>query len=292
METVLKGTKGVVRISPHKPTVLIGKRVSPSRRKRPVNGALEGHIDIVKNEMLVQVSAGADAVAVEVDVPDVEQVALLPEVIKVLQDTVEVPLCINTPSPEALAASLKVYRGKPLINGVYGEEKGLDYILSLAAEYGAAVIGLCMDGSGIPNEPQRRLEIAGKIVNRAETAGIPHEDVLIDCLALAVEVDEHAAMATLETIRLVRQELGVNITLDVSDISYDLPNANALHQAFLTAAIMEGVTAPMVNVSHARQSVLAVDVLLGRDEHAMRYIKYYHFRRSGMRSLVDWELVG
>jgi len=292
METVLKGTKGIVRIAPHRPTVLIGKRVSSSRRKRPVNGALEGHIDIVKNEMLVQVSAGADAVAVEVDVPDVEQVVLLPEVVKVLQDMVEVPLCINTPNPEALAAALKVYRGKPLINGVYGEEEGLDHILSLAAEHGAAVIGLCMDEEGIPNDPQRRLEIAGKIVNRAKTAGIAPEDVLIDCLALAVETDERAALVTLETIRLVRQELGVNITLDVSDISYDLPNTNALHQAFLTAAIMEGVNAPMVNVSHARQNVLAIDVLLGRDENALRYIKYYHFRRSGMRSLVDWELVG
>ncbi len=292
METVLKGTKGVVHIAPHKPTVLIGKRVSTNRRKRPVEGTLEGHIDIIKNEVLAQVSAGADAVDIDIDVSDVEQVTLLPEVIKVVQNTVEVPLCINTPNPEALAAALKVYQGKPLINGVYGEEKGLDHILSLAAEHGAAVIGLCMDESGIPNEPQRRLEIASKIVKRAEAAGIPREDVLIDCLTLAVETDDHAAVVTLETIRLVRKELGVNITLDVSDISYDLPHANALHQAFLTAAIMEGVNAPLVNVSHTRQNVLAIDVLLGRDENAMRYIKYYHFRRSGMRSLVDWELVG
>lgn len=292
METVLKGTKGVLCIAPHRPTVLIGKRVSSSRRKRPVNGALQGHIDIIKNEVLAQVSAGADAVEIDVDVPDVEQVALLPEVIKVLQNTVEVPLCINTPNLDALAAALKVYQGKPLINGVYGEEDGLDHILSLAAEYGAAVIGLCMDENGIPNEPQRRLEIATKIVNRAEAAGIPREDVLIDCLTLAVEADDHAAVVTLETVRLVEKELGVNITLDVSDISYDLPHANALHQTFLTAAIMEGVTAPMVNVSHARQNILAIDVLLGRDENAMRYIKYYHFRRSGMRSMIDWELVG
>ena len=292
METVIKGTKGVVCIAPHKPTVLIGKRVSPSRRKRPADGALEEHIDIIKNEVLAQVAAGADVVDVDIDVPDVEQVVLLPEVIKVLQNTVEVPLCINTPSPEALAAALKVYQGKPLINGVYGEEEGLDHMLSLAAEHGAAVIGLCMDETGVPNEPQRRLEIASKIVNRAEAAGILREDVLIDCLTLAVEVEDHAAIVTLETIRLVRQELGVNITLDVSDISYDLPHVNALHQAFLTAAIVEGVNAPMVNVSHTRQNVLAIDVLLGRDENAIRYIKYYHFRRSGMRSLVDWELVG
>jgi 5-methyltetrahydrofolate--homocysteine methyltransferase len=292
METVLSGTKGAVCIAPHKPTVLIGKRVNPGRRKRPVDGALSGHIDIIKNEVLAQVSAGADAVEVDIDVPDVEQIALLPEVIKVVQDTVEVPLCINTPSPEALAAALNVYRGKPLINGVYGEEEGLDHVLSLAAKYGAAVVGLCMDENGIPNEPSRRLDIARKIVERAKTAGIPREDVLIDCLTLAVDLDNDAARATLKTIRLVREELGVNITLDVNDIVHDLPNANALHQAFLTAAIMEGVTAPMVNVSHARQNILAVDVLLGRDEHAMRYIKYYHFRRSGMRGLVDWELVG
>jgi 5-methyltetrahydrofolate--homocysteine methyltransferase len=221
-----------------------------------------------------------------------EQVVLLPEVIKALQDTVEVPLCINTPSPEALAAALRVYQGKPLIDGVYGGENGLDHILSLAAEHGAAVVGLCMDENGIPNEPQQRLKIAGKIVERAEAAGIPREDVLIDCLTTAVEADDQAAVVTLETIGLVRKELGINITLDASDISYDLPNTNALYQAFLTAAIMEGVNAPMVNVSHARQNVLAIDVLLGRDENAMRYIKYYHFRRSGMRSLVDWELVG
>jgi 5-methyltetrahydrofolate--homocysteine methyltransferase len=111
-------------------------------------------------------------------------------------------------------------------------------------------------------------------------------------LTTAIEVDPHAAMVTLETIRLVREELGVNITLDVSDISYDLPNTNTLYQTFLTTAVMEGVNAPLVNVSETRQNILAIDVLLGRDEHAMRYIKYFHFRRSGMRSLVDWELVG
>lgn len=292
METVLKGTKGVVCIAPHKPTVLIGKRVSPSRRKRPVDGALEGHIDIIKNELLVQVAAGADAVEVDIDVSDVEQVVLLPEVVKAVQSVVEVPLCLNTPNPEALAAALEVYQGKALINGVYGEEEGLEHSLALAAQYGAAVIGLCMDESGIPQEPRRRLEIAAKIIKRAESAGVPREDVLIDCLTVAIEVDPRAALVTLETVRLVRAELGVNITLDVNDISYDLPNAHALYQSFLGAAIMEGVNAPLVNVSQARQNVLALDVLLGRDEHALRYVKYYHFRRSGMRGLVDWELVG
>lgn len=293
METILKGTKQTVEIASHKPTVLIGKRMSPVRRQRPlVDGTLDGHLDIAKNEALAQVAAGADALNIEVDVPDVDQVVLLPQIIETVQATVEVPLSLNTPNLESLAAALDVYQGKPLVNGVNGEEENLNRILPLVAKHNAAVVGLCMDENGIPDDPRRRLKIASKIVERAEAVGIPRENILIDCLTMAVEVDHHAAMVTLETIRLVKDALGVNITLDISDISYDLPHTNALHQTFLTAAIMAGVTAPQVSVSQARQNVLAVDVLLGRDEHAMRYIKYFHFRRSGMRSMVDWELVG
>jgi 5-methyltetrahydrofolate--homocysteine methyltransferase len=136
------------------------------------------------------------------------------------------------------------------------------------------------------------LEIARKIVKRAEALGVPREDVLIDCLTLAVEADHRAALVTLEAIRLVKAELGVNLTLDISDISFELPNRAALHQAFLVAAIAKGVNAPIVDAAQARQTIVAMDVLLGRDEAAMKYIKYYHYRRSGMRNLVDWELLG
>ncbi|MBN1219882.1 MAG: dihydropteroate synthase [Anaerolineae bacterium] len=292
METILSGTKSIVCIAPHKPTVLIGKRVSPARRKRPVDGTGAGHVEIAKNEVLAQVAAGAEVVDVDLDLSALEQVDLLPRIVETVQQVVEVPLSINTASPDALVAALKVYQGKPLVNAVSGAEHRLNRILPLVAEYGAAFIGLCLDEDGISHDPYRRLEIASNIVERAETVGIARENILIDCLISPVESNSQAALVTLETIRLVRTELGVNMTLDVSSIASELPHPTALHQAFLSAVIVEGVNAPRANAAQARQVILATDVFLGQDEQMMRYIRYYHFRRSGMRSMVDWELVG
>lgn len=291
METILRGRKGIVRIAPHLPTVLISKPINPARRKRLANEWAAGNIEIAKNEALAQVAAGADVVDVSIGVVGKEQVALLPRAVETIQEVIEVPLSINTPDPEALAAALKVYQGKPLVNSVSGEEKSLREVLPLVAEHGAAVIGLCVDEHGIPEEPVGRLEIARRIIERAEDMGIPREDVLIDCMTMPVEGNHQAALTTLETIRLVRAELGVNMTLDASNISFDLPNSEALSLTFLAVAITAGVNAPIVNVAQARQTIISLDLLLGRDEFAMRYIKYYHFRRSGMRGLVDWELV-
>ncbi len=291
METVLKGRKGVVRIAPELPTVLISKPVNPTRRKRLIDEWAAGNIEIARNEALAQVAAGADVVDVNVGVVGKERALLLPRAVEVIQEVVEVPLSIDTPDPEALAAALKVYQGKPLVNSVSGEEKSLRQVLPLVAEYGAAVIGLCVDEHGIPDDPVGRVEIARKIVERAEDMGIPREDILINCMTMPLEGNHRAALTTLETIRLVRSELGVNMTLDASNISFDLPNCDALGLTFLAVAIAAGVNAPIVNVAQARQTIVSLDLLLGRDGFAMRYIKYYHFRRSGMRGLVDWELV-
>jgi 5-methyltetrahydrofolate--homocysteine methyltransferase len=168
----------------------------------------------------------------------------------------------------------------------------MNQILPLAAEYGAVVIGRCRDEQGVPDDPYGRLEIARKIAERAEAWNIPREDVLIDCLTQAVETNPEAALITLETIRLVRAELEANMTLDISAVSNELPNSVSLHRALLTAAIAEGVNAPIIDVARDRQVILALDVILGRDESTKRYIRYYHYRRSGMRGLVDWEMVG
>jgi 5-methyltetrahydrofolate--homocysteine methyltransferase len=292
METVLKGTKSLVRITPDGPTVLISKRAVAGRRKRPIDEAVNP-IEVVKNEALAQIAAGADVVDVELDLADAEQEALLPRMITAVQQIVEAPLGIHVPSPTALAAALQVYQGQPLINGVTGDDESLRQILPLAAQYGAVIIGRCVDERGIPaDDPYSRLEIARRIVKRAEAEGLPRENILIDCQTLPLEADHRAAAVTLETIRLVKTALGVNMTLDVSNISFELPNYAALQQSFLEMVIKEGVNAPLVNAAQARQSILAVDVLLGRDEGALRYIKYYHYRRSGIRSLVDWEMVG
>ena len=271
--------------------MLIGKRVSPAIRKRPAGEPAASYAEIAKNEALAQVAAGADIVDVNLSGTGVDEKGLLPQVIETIQGAVEVPISIEALTPEALAASLAVCQGKPLVNAVTGEEESLKQILPLAAKYGAAIVGRCVDEEGISNDPYKRLEIASRIVERAEALAIPQEDILIDCLTQSIEADREAASVTLEAIRLVRDELGSNMTLDISNISFDLPNHATLHQALLAVAIAEGVNAPIVNVARDRQAILALDTILGRDEASTRYIQYYHFRRSGMRSLIDWELI-
>ena len=292
METVLKGTKGIVCIAPDRPTVLIGRRATPTRHKRLADETGESSIEIAKNEALAQVAAGADVVDVNIDATDLEQAILLPRIVEAVQEAVEVPLSISTSNPKALTAALKVCRGKPLVNAANGEEGNLNQVLPLVAEHGAAFVGLCVDEKRVSGDPYRRLETACKIIEQAEALGIPRKDVLIDCQTLAVEIDRKAALNTLEAIRLVQTELGVNMTMDISNISSELPNYAALQQTFLAMAIIEGVNAPFADAAQARQTILSIDLLLGRDEGAMRYIKYYHYRRSGIRSLVDWELIG
>ncbi len=279
METVLKGTRSTVCIAPDRPTELIGERINPTGRKRLAAEFVAGNVEIVKTEALDQVAAGADVIDVNVGAAGVDQVALLPRAVKMVQEVVEAPISIDTPDPAALAAALKVYQGKPLVNSVNGEEKNLGRVLPLVAEHEAAVIGLCMDDDGIPNDPQKRLGIARKIIERAEDLGIPREDVLIDCLALTVGADSKAALVTLETIRLVRAKLGVNMTLGASNVSFGLPDREVVNWAFLAMAIREGVNAPIVNADRVKQAILAADVLLGRDEFAMRYIKDYRRKR-------------
>jgi 5-methyltetrahydrofolate--homocysteine methyltransferase len=279
METILKGTKSAVRIAPDRPTVLIGERINPTGRERLAAEFIAGNVEIVKDEAAAQVADGADVIDVNVGAVDVDQTVLLPRAVEMAQEVVEAPLSIDTADPDALAAALEVYRGKPLVNSVNGEEKNLSRVLPLVAEHGAAVIGLCMDDDGVSHDPQKRLEIACKIVERAEALGIPREDVLIDCLCLAVSTDARAASITLEAIRLVRDELGVNMTLGASNVSFGLPDREVINRAFLAMAIREGVNAPIANAAHVREAVLATDVLLGRDEFAMSYIKNYRKRQ-------------
>ncbi|HOT90620.1 MAG TPA: dihydropteroate synthase [Anaerolineae bacterium] len=292
METILRGRKSTVHIAPDGPTVLIARRTNRTVRRRAAGEPMASYIEIARNEALAQVAAGADVINIRVDTPDLDQVTVLPRLLDAVQETVEVPLSIETRHPGALAAALAVCHGKPLVNAVNGSEASLNELLPLVVKHEAVIIGCCMDEEGIPADPYRRLEIATRIVTHAEALGIPGEDVLINCLMQTVEMNSHAALVTLETIRLVRDELGCNMTLDVSGVSSELPNRVALYQAFLPVVVAEGVNAPIVDVARDRQTILALDVLLGRDESATRYIKYYHYIRSGMRSLIDWELVG
>jgi 5-methyltetrahydrofolate--homocysteine methyltransferase len=194
-------------------------------------------------------------------------------------DAVEVPLSIDSDNPLEMEAALKVYRGKPIINSVTGEDKSLDEVLPLVKEYGAAVIALTIDNDGIPSEVERRVAIAHNIIERAGRVGIPREDIIIDCLALAIAADSTAANTTLESIRRIRDELGVNQTLGASNVSFGLPDRDVFNHAFLVAAIISGVTCPTVNAAKVRPTVLATDLILGRDRYAQRYIRAYRKRQ-------------
>ena len=275
METILTGTEGEVRISLELPTVIIGERINPTGRSWLTKQLTEGNLEVLKDEAVKQIEEGAGVLDVNVGAASVDEVELLPKAVQLIQETVGVPLCIDTANKDALEAALKVYQGKPLINSVNGEEASLERVLPLVAEHGAAVIGLTMDDDGIPKNAEKRLEIATKIVERAEALGVPREDVVIDCLALTVSAEPDAAIITLNAIDLVREELGVNQALGHSNVSYGLPDREVINRVALGMVIRAGVNAPIVDAAEVKQSILAADLLMGRDQYAMNYIKYY-----------------
>jgi len=208
---------------------------------------------------------------------------MLPKAVRLVMETVEVPVCIDSADVDALQAALAVHRelapeGKPLINSVNGEEARLEQVLPLVAEYKTAVIGLTMDDEGIPDTSEKRLAVARKIVERAEGLGIPRENVVIDCLALTVGADSQAGVVSLGAMRMVREELGVNMTVGASNISFGLPDREVINWAFLAMAIQNGLNCPIVDAAKVRPAILAADLVLGRDDYAMRYIKAYKKR--------------
>lgn len=283
MQTILKSASKQVVISPQSPTVIIGERINPTGKKKLAEALLQGDMDYVAAVARAQVDAGADVLDLNVGAPGVDEVALIPQVVRAVIEAVPAPLCIDSANPGVIRAALEAHRqaapnGKALINSVTGEESRLSSILPLAAEFGAAVIGLLMTDGGIPKTPAERLDTARKIIARAAQHGIPPEDILIDALVMTVGADSKAALLTLETIRLVRQELGLNITIGASNVSHGLPEREVINPVFLSMAIQNGVNAPIVDAAKMRPCILAADLLLGRDEYAARYIKDYKRR--------------
>lgn len=275
MNTTVSSAKRQVIISFDRPTVLIGERINPTGKKKLAASLLEGDFSIVQKEALAQVKAGADILDVNVGASGVDEVITLPLAVLAVMEVVDVPLCLDSDNPKALEAALKVYNGKAIVNSVNGQEGRLEEILLLVKEYKAAVIGLTQDDRGIPGDVEGRLEVARKIVARAESLGIPREDIIMDSLCLTLGANNKAGLVTLETIRQVREQLGVNQTLGASNISYGLPTRETLNRAFLALAIANGLTCPTVDVAKVRAAVVATDLILGRDNYAMRYIKAY-----------------
>ena len=283
METRVSSTTSEVIIGYNRPTVLIGERINPSGKKKLAEALKSGDLEIVRNQALAQVQAGADILDINVSAFGVDEVALLPQAVRAVMDAVEVPLSLDSANHDALEAALKVYQGKPIINSVTGEARSLARVLPLVKEHGAAVIGLVQDDEGTPHSAERRVDIAHKIVAQAEAAGIPREDVIIDCLAFAVGADTSSGPAVIAAIHRIRAELGVNLTLGASNVSFGLPDRELLNNAFLAIAIAAGVTCPIVDAAKARPTVLAADLVLGRDAYAAGYTKAYRQRQQSQR---------
>ena len=280
METKITSATKEVIIGGDRPTVLIGERINPSGKKKLGEALKEGKLDIVRKEAKAQTEAGADILDVNVNIFGINEPELLPKAVKAVMESSELPICIDSANAEALEAAIKVYKGKPLVNSVTGEEHSMATILPVIKKHGAAVVGLVQDDEGIPNTPEKRLAVAKKIVERAEKLGIPREDIIIDCLSLAVGAETTSGTTALGTIRLIKEELGVNTTLAVSNISFGLPDRPLLNNAFVAACIVAGVTCVIVDVKKILPAVLAADLVMANDEYARRYVENFRQRQQ------------
>jgi 5-methyltetrahydrofolate--homocysteine methyltransferase len=278
METIVSSPSKKVIIGDTHPTVLIGERINPTGKKKLAEALKAGDLEIVRKEALAQTQAGADIIDVNVGTFGIDEVALLPKAVQAVMESVDTPLCLDSSNSDALEAALKVYKGKPLVNSVTGEERSLKRILPLIKEYGAAVIGLVQDDEGIPKDTEGRVRVAHKIVEKVEAAGISREDLVIDCLAFAVGAEPASGVAVIEAIGRINVELGVNITMGASNVSFGLPNRELLNSAFVVIAAAAGATCLIVDAAKVRSIILAADLVLGRDKRARRYIEAYRQR--------------
>jgi len=278
METIVSSLSKEVIIGDNRPTVLIGERINPTGKKKLAEALKAGDLEIVRKEALAQTQAGADIIDVNVGTFGIDEATLLPKAVQAVMETVDTPLCLDSSNPDAVEAALKVYKGKPLVNSVTGEESSLKRILPLIKEYGAAVIGLVQDDEGIPKDTEGRVRVAHKIVDKVEAAGIPREDLVIDCLAFAVGAEPTSGVAVIEAIGRIRAELGVNMTMGASNVSFGLPDRELLNNAFVVIAVTAGATCLIVDAAKVRSIILAADLVLGRDKRARRYIEAYRQR--------------
>lgn len=280
--TTISSAAKTVEINREQPTVIIGERINPTGRKKVLAALQEGNFDQVRKDARDQVAAGAFVLDVNAGVPGADEPELLVDVMQAVLEEVDVPLCIDTADPEALARALELYEGKALVNSVNGEEQSLEAVLPLVEEHGAAVIGLCMDDDGIPPTAEDRLAVAEKIIERAAQRDIPLEDVIIDPLALTMGSDSNSGRIALDTVELVRENFGVNVTMGVSNISFGMPDRSQINSTFIAMAIHAGLTCPITNPlePEVRAAVLAADLAMGRDDYGMTWIKAYREREQ------------
>jgi len=254
---------------------VVGERINPTGKKRFQQALREGDLDYILAQGVAQADAGADILDVNVGMPQIDEPALMAQVVEGLQGALDLPLQIDSSDPAALDAGLRQYCGKAIVNSVNGKQQSLETVLPIVKRYGAAVIGLCMDENGIPESADARLAIAKRILQAAQAHGIPREDVYIDCLTLTVSAQQDQAVETLEAVRRVKTELGLKTTLGVSNISFGLPARPLMNQTFLTMAMGAGLDLPILNPNDRAMmdAVSAARVLQGTKADLDRYVE-------------------
>ena len=255
---------------------IIGERLNPTGKKALQAALRAGDMDYVLKEALKQQDQGAHVLDVNVGLPDVDEPALLTRAVTEIQGIIDLPLQLDSASAKALEAAARVYNGKPLINSVNGKEASLRAVLPIVKKYGACVLGLTLDDSGIPESAEARVAVARRIVEEAERIGIPRRDILIDCLTLTASAQQDLVRETLKAVRMVREELGVRTVLGLSNVSFGLPRRPLVNRTMFAAALMQGLDAAIINPGDAgmRETLAAWRLLIGTDRNAQDYIAY------------------
>ena len=283
MHTTVSSANQTLTIGSDQPFCIIGERINPTGRKAFQEQLRAGDLSAVEKDVADQVAGGAMMLDVNMGAPLVDEAALLAEAVKLIQSLTDLPLCIDSSVVEALEAGLAAYEGKALVNSVTAEDERMELILPLVKKYGAAIIALPNDDKEIPEDPRRRLELTKYIVETATTKyGIPVEDIVIDPLAMPIGADSQMVVRTLETIELISAEVGVNMTLGASNVSFGMPDRHTLNSVFLPMAMGAGLTSAIMDARTQQivTSVKAADLMLGNDEWGMNWISAHRAREA------------
>jgi 5-methyltetrahydrofolate--homocysteine methyltransferase len=281
--TIVSSETREVVIGFDQPFVIIGERINPTGRKMLAEEMRNGDFSRVEADAIAQVEAGAHMLDVNAGIPLADEPAILAETVNLVQSITDVPLSIDSSIVAALEAGLEVYRGKPLVNSVTGEEDRLEAVLPLVAKHGAAVVAISNDETGISEDPDVRFEVARKIVMRAADYGIPSEDIVVDPLVMPIGAMPTAGQQVFRLTARLRDELKVNTTVGASNISFGLPQRVGINAAFLTMAAACGLTSAITNPlePEIRQAIMAANVLNGNDPDCVGWIKTYRQPTDG-----------
>lgn len=283
MHTTVSSATQTLTIGSDQPFCIIGERINPTGRKVFQEQLRAGDLSAVEKDVADQVAGGAMMLDVNMGAPLVDEAALLAQAVKMIQGLTDLPLCIDSSIVEALEAGLAAYEGKALVNSVTAEDERMELILPLVKKYGAAVIALPNDDQEIPEDPQRRFELTEYIVETATTKyGIPIEDIVIDPLAMPIGADSQMVVRTMETIELIADKIGVNMTLGASNVSFGMPDRHTLNSVFLPMAMGAGLTSAIMDARTPQivTAVKAADLMLGNDEWGMSWISAHRAREA------------